>query len=178
MELKDYLELPYTITLRVDDEGAWVARIKELPGCTADGATQAQALTEVAQAQREWLQAALEDGVPIPLPEPEEQLPSGKWLQRSPRSLHASLVRLAKLEGVSFNHYVTSALSEHVGRKALTATTTVKAIAVQLTGTSGQPLGWAMSATKTVSNSATGGGGWVNSDAGVLALNNALTERD
>src|SRR5438445_12973837 len=67
MELNDYLSLPYTITLRRDDEGDWIARIQELSGCTAHGHTEAEALERLAEAQREWLSAALADHVSIPL---------------------------------------------------------------------------------------------------------------
>ena len=115
MELNDYLKLPYTITLRADDDGGWVARIQELPGCTADGDTQAEALAELEQAKREWIQAALEDEVPIPQPESDERLPSGKWVQRVARSLHKNLVRLARMEGISLNQLVATVLARYVG---------------------------------------------------------------
>jgi len=39
-----YRNLSYGIALRKDEEGDWVARIEELPGCTAHGGTQAEAL--------------------------------------------------------------------------------------------------------------------------------------
>ena len=87
MKLDDYLRLPYTITLRRDEVGSWIARVDELKGCTADGATQAEALADLEIAQREWIEAALEDGLAIPQPEPEERLPSGKWVQRVSRQL-------------------------------------------------------------------------------------------
>jgi hypothetical protein len=41
--------------------------------------------------------------------------PSGKWVQRVPRSLHAKLILLARAEGVSMNHLVIAALSEWIG---------------------------------------------------------------
>lgn len=115
MELNDYLKLPYTITLRRDDEGDWVARVQELKGCTAHGSTEVEALEQLHDAKREWIQAALEDHIAIPQPEPEEELPSGKWVQRVPRSLHKNLSRLAKIEGTSLNQLVTSILSDYVG---------------------------------------------------------------
>jgi len=46
-----------------------------------------------------------------------EELPSGKWLQRVPRTLHRDLIRLAEREGVSLNQLVTSLLSEAVGAR-------------------------------------------------------------
>ena len=46
-----------------------------------------------------------------------EKLPSGKWLQRAPRTLHRDLIRLAERERVSLNQLVTSLLSEAVGAR-------------------------------------------------------------
>jgi antitoxin HicB len=115
MELNDYLNLPYTITLRRDDEGDWIARVQELSGCTAHGSTEMEALERLEEAKREWLAAALEDHVSIPLPDAADQLPSGKWVQRVPRSLHQSLARLAKTENTSLNQLVMSILSSYVG---------------------------------------------------------------
>lgn len=50
-------------------------------------------------------------------PEPARELPSGKWVQRVPRSLHLELTRLAKIEGVSLNQLVVAILAEAVGGK-------------------------------------------------------------
>ena len=46
-----------------------------------------------------------------------EDLPSGKWLQRVPRTLHRDLIRLAERERVSLNQLVTALLSEAVGAR-------------------------------------------------------------
>jgi len=115
MQLDDYLKLPYTITLKPDDEGDWIAEIDELEGCVAHGETQDQALSRLAEAKKLWIQEALENAQPVPKPNPTESLPSGKWLQRVPRSLHKNLSRLAKIEGVSLNQLVTMILSTYVG---------------------------------------------------------------
>jgi antitoxin HicB len=121
MKLDDYLKLPYTIRLRRDDEGDWIARVEELKGCTAHGSNRAEALDQLDEAKRDWIQAALEDHIEIPLPEPEEDLPSGKWVQRVSRSLHNELRRMAKAEGTSLNQLVAMILSAYVGsfRRAL-----------------------------------------------------------
>jgi hypothetical protein len=68
-----------------------------------------------------WIADCIESGDAIPEPAEEIELPSGKWLQRVPRSLHLKLIRLAKEEGVSLNQMVTSALAEAVGSKGITA---------------------------------------------------------
>ena len=114
-----YRSLPYGITLRKDEEGDWVARIEELPGCTAHGGTQAEALEKLEEVKTAWIEDAIESGDVIPEPRAIEELPSGKWLQRVPRSLHKSLTDMAKTEGVSLNQFVTTILAEAVGTQKL-----------------------------------------------------------
>jgi predicted RNase H-like HicB family nuclease len=121
MSVEDYLRRPYTKTLRADDEGDVVARVLELPGCIAHGATEAEALENLEEVQRAWLELRLEHGLEIPLPEEETALPSGRWVQRVPRSLHKKLVELAGREKVSLNQLVTSILAESVGQRAAAA---------------------------------------------------------
>jgi len=121
-ELAKYLELPYTMTLRRDDEGDFVARVEELPGCSAHGKTPQEALENLDEAKSLWIQDCLENGNPVPLPEEEAALPSGKWLQRVPRNLHRKLQTLSKKEGVSFNQYVTAVLAEAVGERKVALT--------------------------------------------------------
>ena len=113
---RDHLRtLPYGILLRRDEDGDWIARVAELPGCTAHGPTQAEALKNLDEVMEVWLEDALISGAAIPEPRGEERLPSGKWLQRVPRSLHKKLIELAGREQVSLNQLVTSVLSEAVG---------------------------------------------------------------
>ena len=50
------------------------------------------------------------------IPRPGE-LPSGKFIARIPRSLHARLTARAKQEGVSLNALVSAFLAESLGRK-------------------------------------------------------------
>lgn len=114
-ETKYYLELPYTVILRRDEEGDYVARVDELPGCSAHGKTQNEALENLQEAKELWIQDCIESGHPVPEPVVEETLPSGKWVQRVPRSLHKKLSALAKREGVSLNQLVTSMLAQAVG---------------------------------------------------------------
>lgn len=115
-----YLNLPYTVVLRRDEEGDFVARVDELPGCAAHGKTEQEALEHLREAKDLWITACLEEGQLVPEPSKEEELPSGKWVQRVPRSLHKKLAELAKQENVSLNQLATSILSEAVGlRKSI-----------------------------------------------------------
>lgn len=115
--LLDYLNLPYTIILRRDADGDHVARIDELPGCSAHGKTAEEALQSLEEAKELWIADCLESGQEVPKPSAGDELPSGKWVQRVPRSLHKKLADLARRERVSLNQLVTSALAESVGHK-------------------------------------------------------------
>ena len=114
-DLSYYLNLPYTVILRPDEDGDVVARVEELPGCSAHGKSQREALESLEEAKELWITDCLESGDPIPEPLAEEALPSGKWLQRVPRTVHRKLIDLAKRERVSLNQFVTSVLSEAIG---------------------------------------------------------------
>jgi antitoxin HicB len=115
-KVEDYLALPYTMIVRWDGEDAiFVAQIQELPGCSAHGDSPAEALDMLRDNQASWIEAALDAGERIPLPQQEDDLPSGKWLQRVPRSLHKRVIECSEAEGVSLNTYVTYCLSRAVG---------------------------------------------------------------
>ena len=57
-----------------------------------------------ADAKRAWLQAALEDGLPVREPDNLENY-SGQFELRIPKSLHRSLAEHARQEGISMNQY-------------------------------------------------------------------------
>jgi antitoxin HicB len=113
----DYLDLPYTTILKRDEEGDIIARIQELPGCTAHGASENEALERLREVQQAWIESCIEQGDSIPPPNEDAELPSGKFLQRVPRSLHLKLKRYAERENISLNQAVTAILAEAVGRK-------------------------------------------------------------
>lgn len=111
-----YLDQPYTKILRRDEDGDIVASIEELDGCITHGSNETEALQNLKEAQVAWIEAALDAGQEIPVPEPEEELPSGKFLTRLPRSLHLRLHKLAKKDDVSLNQLVVMATTEYVTR--------------------------------------------------------------
>jgi predicted RNase H-like HicB family nuclease len=51
-----------------DEDGAFVAEVPELPGCTADGSTRQEALANVEIVISEWLETARELGRHVPEP--------------------------------------------------------------------------------------------------------------
>jgi predicted RNase H-like HicB family nuclease len=102
-----------------DDDDGFVAIAPDLPGCSAFGDTQGEALAQLQDAIAAWIEATRSAGNPIPPPsDPAREADySGKVLVRMPRELHGQLARLAKAENVSLNHYVvyllTSASTRH-----------------------------------------------------------------
>jgi predicted RNase H-like HicB family nuclease len=51
-----------------EEDRAFIAEVPELPGCTADGATYKEALTNVEVIIQEWIETAKELGRTIPQP--------------------------------------------------------------------------------------------------------------
>lgn len=117
-DLDYYLALPYTIIVRKDEDGDFVARVQELSGCISHGDAEATAIENLRSMQRLWIEDALAAGEIIPEPERDADLPSGRWVQRVPRKLHRDLVRMAEMENVSLNQMVTSLLSHAVTEKS------------------------------------------------------------
>ena len=61
----------YRISLRPlggEDGGGWLADAPELPGCMSDGETPQQAVENLMDAITCWIEAAAEDGRPVPAP--------------------------------------------------------------------------------------------------------------
>ncbi|MGN0602687.1 MAG: toxin-antitoxin system HicB family antitoxin [Oscillospiraceae bacterium] len=111
--LNEYLDLPYRIEVIPDTaEGGYVASYPELPGCITCGGTVAEAIANAIDAKREWLAAAIEDGVKIPLPDAAENY-SGQFKLRLPKSLHKQLAEEAKRDGISMNQYCVYLLSQN-----------------------------------------------------------------
>ncbi len=113
--LEEYLRLPYKLEILPDpEEGGYVARYPELPGCVTVGDTLEEAAENALDAKREWLAAALESGAVIAEPEELEKY-SGQFKLRLPKSLHKALAEHSKAEGVSMNQYCVYLLAKHVG---------------------------------------------------------------
>lgn len=61
--------MEYTVVIQYDStDKIFVASIPDLPGCTAHGKTQAEALQELTVARDLWLETAEEVGKEIPKP--------------------------------------------------------------------------------------------------------------
>lgn len=74
-----YLNLPYTILLRIAGDG-WIVAIQELPGCMSYGSTPDEAVEAIQDAMRCWIEVSLEDGDSIPVPDRLNMVSC--WLER------------------------------------------------------------------------------------------------
>lgn len=103
--LNEYLALPYRMEIVEDrEEGGYVVSYPDLPGCLTCGETIESAVENARDAKRVWLEAALEEGVSIPMPDSLEDY-SGQFKLRLPRSLHRALAEHSQREGISMNQY-------------------------------------------------------------------------
>ncbi len=111
--LDDYMALSYRMEIIEDkDEGGFVVSYPDLPGCITCGETIEIALVNAVDAKKEWLTAALEEGISIQMPDNLENY-SGQFKLRIPRSLHRSLVEHSRKEGISMNQYCVYLLSRN-----------------------------------------------------------------
>ena len=70
--LEYYMALPYKIELKRDtDTNGYTASIPQLKGCLTCGDDMIQALTNLEDAKREWITAAMTRGIEIPAPDDE-----------------------------------------------------------------------------------------------------------
>lgn len=103
--LNEYLNMPYRMEIVPDTaEGGYIASFPELCGCITCGETMEKAVSNAIDAKKEWLAAAIEDGIDIPTPETSENY-SGQFKLRLPKSLHKQLAEDARRDGISMNQY-------------------------------------------------------------------------
>lgn len=111
--LEDYMKISYKLELVEDSsEGGFVASYPDLKGCITCADTAEAAVAMALDAKRAWLEAAIEDGFPIPDPAADEEY-SGQFKFRLPKSLHRQLAEHAKREGISMNQYCLYLLTKY-----------------------------------------------------------------
>ena len=118
-EVERRMQLPYRVELIPSEEGGYVVRIPDLPGCLSQGETVEEAMAMIRDAQRGWLEVTLENGQPLPEPAaPTTGDYSGTFTVRVPRRVHRALAAVAAAEGVSINLFASSVLAMAIGEKA------------------------------------------------------------
>lgn len=65
--LAEYMDLPYKMEVLKDTEGkGYVVSFPDLKGCISCGTTIEAALKNAEDAKKEWIAAAMEEGITIP----------------------------------------------------------------------------------------------------------------
>jgi predicted RNase H-like HicB family nuclease len=101
-----------------EEDGGYIATVPELPGCSAFGETEEEALREVKVAQELWLKAARKEGRPVPKPVAQRRY-SGRFALRMPPELHRRLDLEAKKQRVSMNQLLVSTLSDRASTRGI-----------------------------------------------------------
>ncbi|MDD4768083.1 MAG: toxin-antitoxin system HicB family antitoxin [Desulfotomaculaceae bacterium] len=115
-DLNYYLNLNYEIKIRKltsEEGGGWFVEIPLLPGCISDGETPEEAIFNINDAKKCWVETCLELGRPVP--EPLTGDFSGQLRIRMPKSLHRILSEKAREENISLNQYINYQLARGVG---------------------------------------------------------------
>ena len=111
--LEEYMKLHYPMEIVEDeDEGGYVLSFPDLAGCLTIGETIKEAIDNSEDAKRQWLKAAIEEGIEIAEPKLNDDY-SGQFKLRIPKSLHRSLALNSKKEGISMNQYCLYLLSKN-----------------------------------------------------------------
>jgi antitoxin HicB len=113
-------EIEYRFTVRpmtVEEGGGYLIEFPDLPGCMSDGETIEEAIANGAEAKKDWIAAMRAAGRALPCPTVEAtDAYSGKWVMRTPKSLHRGLAERAREEGVSLNTLVIAILAQGLGQ--------------------------------------------------------------
>ena len=107
MQVKDYMELPYTKMIKeINDESGhyYYGWVLELDGCQSTGESLDDLMESLNEAMEGYIEVKLAHGLPIPVPQQDEGY-SGKFVLRVPKSLHKRLAIEASNEGVSLNQW-------------------------------------------------------------------------
>jgi antitoxin HicB len=114
-------ETEYRLTFRpltAEEGGGYLIELPDLPGCISDGETITEALANGAEAKRDWIAAMRKAGRPVSPPTMDAtEAYSGKWVLRTPKSLHRSLAERARQEGVSLNTLGVAMLAQGLGQR-------------------------------------------------------------
>ncbi len=111
-DLNYYMNLNYRIEILEDkEEGGFALQHPELLGCITCADTIENGIEMLKDAKKAWIEAALEDNIPIPEPYVLTQDYSGEILIKLPKTLHKKLIQMAEMEGVSMNQYCLYKLS-------------------------------------------------------------------
>jgi predicted RNase H-like HicB family nuclease len=65
-DIPEELPMKFRILVETDEDGMFIATVPSLPGCVSQGATRAEAVSNVRQAIEGYVESLRERGEPIP----------------------------------------------------------------------------------------------------------------
>ena len=116
------------LRLSKEDGGGYLASAPKLPGCISDGETQEEALINIKDAIKCWIETAREIGREVPQEDEykTENDYSGKLSLRIPKTLHRQVSDMAEKEGCSINQlimmYISLGIGNDLGKKQVNVT--------------------------------------------------------
>ena len=111
----DYAMRVYPMHLE-NGKTEWCVEYPDLKGCVGGGDTIEEAIADAQATKAVYLSYLKEEGIELPVPKEEGNLPSGKIALRVPKTTHKQLLENAQMDGVSLNTYINTAISEKIGR--------------------------------------------------------------
>ena len=104
--------LEYQVNVVFDPrDNIYVARVPELENCHTHGDSPEEAFANAREAIELWLETAKENGIKIPLPVAKRKY-SGKFVLRTPETIHSQLAQEAIRQGRSMNDLAVEYLSK------------------------------------------------------------------
>lgn len=89
----------------------WVAKSIYLKGCVGQGDDQSDAIAELEENEKAWIETAKEVGIPVPdVPVEHIEEYSGKMTLRLAPYVHMEASQFAQREGISLNQYINNAV--------------------------------------------------------------------
>lgn len=112
MKTKKTADPYYRVSIEYSDEdGCFVARVPELPGCVSDGSSYEEAAANIREAMSGYILSLKEEGRPLPTPLSKKKF-TGKFPVRIDPEIHKQAVAKAMEEGISLNKLVARALKK------------------------------------------------------------------
>ena len=103
--------------MKVEEHLFWVAESKSLKGCVGQGETSSEAIRELEENEKEWLETARQFGIPIPpVSCRKEKTYSGKVSLRMSPYVHEKAAETAIDLGISLNQFVNDAIIEYTNK--------------------------------------------------------------
>lgn len=115
-DISYYLKLHYKFEIQQDEDGTYFIEYPELKGCMSCGSTIEEAVKMGEDAKSAWIQTCIDKGMSVPEPVNEE-LYSGNFRIRMPKTLHMELAEKAGKEGISMNQYCIYLLSKEFAKE-------------------------------------------------------------